>query len=319
MSIWEKTSTVGVRDYALNPILKPRHFAEWIIGDPTVIIYNNEIHLWANEIFHGITHYSAPLNDVFNFTQVERTVPYPGATRPFVLKTNESIILYFEQYTLCSLYRASHLMYIEAKPSTGGWNWSHPRQVLKPLYRWEKIGTHRVGNPFVFFNTYKKKWWLYYSASSIHLKDSKIDEPIYIGLAEADTPKGPWHRISNNPLVVESNKYTIGIGSLKVFKHLSENHLLGFCNRITRNSSQITGSTISFIESTDGGFTWRIKQNKLIAPTFKKNSWKKAYIYGYDFLDYNKNYLLMYYNARNNWRGGVETIGVSRISKRILK
>jgi hypothetical protein len=311
--MWLNTTTRGVQDYCQNPVLKPVHFGEWILGDPTVVIHNNQIHLWANEIFHGIIHFVAPVDNPFDFSELENSISSPGATRPFALKTKDSVILYFEQYTLSSLYYDSILMYTEAK-LTGGWRWTQPKQVLSPFLKWEKIGTRRVGNPFVFYNKYKKKWWLYYSASSIHLNDSNIDEPLYIGLAEANSPKGPWSRTSK--IVVRCSKNTIGLGSLKVFKQLSEYHLLGFCNRIV--SERKTGSIISLIQSTDGGLTWTVKKDKLIAPTQTMRSWKKAYVYGYDFIEYSPGYSLIYYNARNGWKNGVETIGVSRVDNRLL-
>ena len=35
---------------------------------------------------------------------------------------------------------------------------------------------------------------MYYSASSIHLEDSNIEEPLHLGLAKADQPTG--HRLA---------------------------------------------------------------------------------------------------------------------------
>jgi len=42
-----------------NPILKPSGVGEWILGDPAVLLIGDEIHLWGNEVFHGINHYVA--------------------------------------------------------------------------------------------------------------------------------------------------------------------------------------------------------------------------------------------------------------------
>ena len=65
-------------------------------------------------------------------------------------------------------------------------------EMLRPELDWERIGTRRVGNPFVFYSEDHKEYRLYYSASSVHLEDSNIDEPIHLGLARADSPDGPW-------------------------------------------------------------------------------------------------------------------------------
>ena len=40
-----------------------------------------ELHMFANEIFHGILHFSANYNDPFNFQQVGVVIPDAGAVR----------------------------------------------------------------------------------------------------------------------------------------------------------------------------------------------------------------------------------------------
>ena len=53
------------------------------------------------------------------------------------------------------------------------------------------------------FSPQNKEFRLYYSASSIHLNDSRIDEPLYLGLARAESAQGPWTRVSDHPLDME--------------------------------------------------------------------------------------------------------------------
>ena len=76
-------------------------------------------------------------------------------------------------------------------------------EMLRPQLDWERLGTKRVGNPFVFYSEDHEEYRLYYSASSVHLQDSNIDEPIHLGLARADSPDGPWTRLVEEPLQVD--------------------------------------------------------------------------------------------------------------------
>ena len=110
-------------------------------------------------------------------------------------------------------------------------------EMLTPRFEWEKIGTKRVGNPYVTFSNLHKEYRMYYSASSVHLqvksleysdhelsliKDSNIDEPIYLGLARADTLEGPWTRVSDQPLEMDPGdlgaEKLLGYGSIKWIK-----------------------------------------------------------------------------------------------------
>ena len=81
---WLNTSTPGVQDYAANPILKTTDLGEWLLGDPTLIVVNSTLHLFANEVFHGIVHYSAPLSTPEVFTKLGHVGWFPGSQRPSV-------------------------------------------------------------------------------------------------------------------------------------------------------------------------------------------------------------------------------------------
>ena len=57
----------------------------------------------ANEIFHGILHYKAPVTSPGNFTKMSRpTVWFPGATRPFAYldPTTNTVLMFYEQYSI---------------------------------------------------------------------------------------------------------------------------------------------------------------------------------------------------------------------------
>lgn len=86
--------------------------------------------------------------------------------------------------------------------------------ILEPKLSWEKEGLARVGNPFVYFHPSKKQYVLYYSASSQHLPDSKVDEPIYLGMAVSDEIEGPYERVDNSPMVVEGEMESVATMSM---------------------------------------------------------------------------------------------------------
>ena len=143
------------------------------------------------------------------------------------------------------------------------------------------------------FSAASRDYRLYYSASSLHLNDSKIDEPLYLGLARADTPQGPWTRVSDRPLGLDNqdigDKKILGTGSLKFLKTPGypedDSRVTALSNRVTVDSQGRTGSTISLMESQDGGRTWRTTIGDLIPPQVDTpQSWKRSYVYGFDTL-----------------------------------
>lgn len=110
----------------------------------------DELHLWANEVFHGINHYVSALSDPFNFALLEETVILPGAVRGHAMIDSGKVILFYEQYQ-APLYHSSEIHWIESEMD-GNWNWSEPTFVLKSELEWEKIGTKRVGSPYVYYD-----------------------------------------------------------------------------------------------------------------------------------------------------------------------
>ena len=87
------------------------------------------------------------------------------------------------------------------------------------------------------------------SASSIHLPDSNIDEPLYLGRASGPSPMGPFEKLEE-PLVVETGSQTVlGLGSLKLIKPVSlyNGVLHALNNRVTWNAQNQTGSTIALL------------------------------------------------------------------------
>ena len=133
--------------------------------------------------------------------------------RPYVYREGDRLYLYYEQYHASDLFRESSILMRTAdilRSETGlEFRWANTStEMLRPQLAWERIGTRRVGNPFVFYSEEHEEYRLYYSASSVHLEDSNIDEPIYLGLARADSPEGPWTRLAEEPLHVDPGMHT---------------------------------------------------------------------------------------------------------------
>ena len=61
----------------------PTDLLEWLLGDPTVVLFEqqDELHMFVNEVFHGIIHYSANYSDPVNFEKQGSVIPDAGSVR----------------------------------------------------------------------------------------------------------------------------------------------------------------------------------------------------------------------------------------------
>jgi len=110
----------------------------------------------------------------------------PGAVRPHAMIDDDKILIFYEQY-LPPLFHNSEIKWVEAsiQDIDEPLKWSWPTTILKPELDWEKVGQVRVGSPYVFYDNHTSMWKMYYSASSVHLDDSDVDEPLHHGLAQS--------------------------------------------------------------------------------------------------------------------------------------
>ena len=119
------------------------------------------------------------------------------------------------------LFKSSKIHWAESELD-GKWKWTMGKEVLKPELDWEMIGTKRVGSPYVFQDMTTSKWKMFYSASSVHLDDANVDEPLHHGMAESDDLRGPYTRVTNQPIFFNNgeipNTTILGVGSLKLIK-----------------------------------------------------------------------------------------------------
>lgn len=313
----------GVEDWSLNPIIEAPGLLNWIVGDPAVIQVDKEIIMFTNGALGGIQRYVAQTTDPTFFEDRPPALIKFGTVRPYIFhdQASNTVTLFYEQYSAPLLFQAS---YIAARQATvGKWRFGRPKKVLLPTLDWEKEGQSRIGNPFVYYNKVKGKYWLYYSCSSIRLDDSAIDEPKYFGLAESDNLLGPYTRVLQKPMEIrgEIPGLTVkGYGSLKIIKNpladiTEDGGGVALCNRLTLDESTgVSGSTISLIRTTDEGFSWDTVIPKFIGPSFVEDDWKSAYVYAFDTLinPLDPSTELIYYNARNGYKDAFEEAGVSR-------
>ena len=198
-----------------------------------------------------------------------------------------------------------------------------PVSVLSPALDWECQNQRRVGNPFVYFHPGADTgtWRMYYSASSIWLADARIEEPLHLGLAEADDLRGEWRRLGRVTVVdgggggreaagagglgagTSSSSTVLGEGSLKLLPagllpakiqitSGRPGERLALCNRLTQDpTTGQTGSQICLLAAdasadhdTDGR-VFRVLQRDLVTPSLNPGCWKHAYVYGFDFLE----------------------------------
>ena len=266
---WLPTSTPGVLDFASNPILRPTELGEWILGDPSVLRIGEHLHMFCNEVVHGILHFTASPSSPTSFTRAGSAVALPGAVRPYALLEEDTLHLYYEQYEL-PLFHTSKLMLRSASVSISSsgeatFVWRPSQTILRPELSWEREGYARVGNPFVFHSPEFGDYRMYYSASSLHLADSNIEEPLYLGLASAPAASGPWSRLSSSPLTIEGEiegQEVLTTSSLKLVKSASDLQAGPFalCNRITLEPlSKRTGSTISLLLPSRDGLGWQVR------------------------------------------------------------
>ena len=120
----------------------------------------------------------------------------------------------------------------------------------------------------------------------------------------------------------------VGVGSFKLVKASASGAppVQALLNRITKHDvTNATGSTLQAAQQEDdSGTAWRVVAASVVAPAVTPGphpTWSQAYIYGFDTLvdPAGGSRTLVYYNARDGWKGGHEAVGVSRLDSDFLK
>lgn len=291
-------------DHANNPLIQPP-LGEELLGDPTVLTPeespDDRWHLFANSLA-GIHHYGS--DQGVAWATVQLSVVQGAAMRPFVFLEDGAWHLLYERFSGLS---TSEIVRITSSDLE---TWTEPVVVIAPELEWETTPQATVGNPYV--TRRDGQYWLYYSASGAELPDTGFPEPLWIGLARADSLDGPWIREPSPILGPDPDDpwRNHGAGSIKLLDDPVGGLTIALTNGIYIDDG-VTGSAIRVASSQDG-VEW---QDVCDAPVLRPEGegWKAAYIYGFDTARTEGGELRVYYNARDGWVPGVERVGMATL------
>ncbi|RLF23055.1 MAG: glycosyl hydrolase family 43 [Thermoprotei archaeon] len=290
------------RDVPENPLIDPPGGPKPgnVIGDPQVIPPGEYDEYWHMFAHAGRTIYHLRSSDGIHW-RYEETLPWPGC---LVYLYKEKGIWYMV-YTLPDEKWNTRICIRESRNLK---EWSDEVVLLEPQLPWECEGPFKqVRNPCLI-RTGDGTYRLYYSAGTILLEDCGYEEPKYISFAESDDIYGPYKHygkpiISPDPKVSYRN---FGAGALKVYRWRDQ--YIGFNNGIYKDEKDRSRSAICLMASLDGISWIDAPFNPIIPPT---SGWKRALVYQLDVVFGYEEKIIIYYNARDGWREGVERIGAS--------
>ena len=286
-----------------NPILEAPA-GEWLLGDPSVVVPDDspdtDWHMFANTLT-GVHHYAS--DDGIAWRQVQGAIT--AGMRPYLYHEDVTYYLLYERYV------TPFYSQIEVRSSPDLYNWSQASVLLQPSLPWESDSQDVNGNPYLL----KRDgiYWLYYSASSVFLTDSKYWEPLYLGVATATTLTGPYTKRPepivgpDTPPESERQWRDLGAGSMKLLPQRWDGRWLAITNGIYSDADGASHSSIRIVQSQDG-LQWQpLCPEPVISPG--DQAWKYVYVYGFDLDRAPDNTWRMYFNARDGWAVGTERIG----------
>jgi hypothetical protein len=295
-------------DHPANPLIDPQP-PNWMAADPTVLAPDRtpdgKWHLFANGVGF-IMHFVS--DDGVAWTQRGGRL-----FRGFRAFLHEEGGVYYLLYELHA--RTYHRSRIVVRQSADLETWSEPRTLLEPTLPWDGTLPRFIGNPCL--RKIEGGYRLYYSSSWIFLRDCLYFEPLYVGIAEAPALHGPYRRDPEPMLRPDpAHPYrNFGAGSFKAYPD-GQGGYWGFNNGIYRDAQGRSRSAILLLHSTDGRTFRQVRDEPIVqpdvapAPPPASPSWKKAFVYAFDLVQYQGQFRL-YYNARDGWLRGRERIGVA--------
>ena len=294
------------KDLPENPLIGPPHGD--VVGDPQVLLPGEHDDMW-HMFAHGKGY-------IYHFVSTdgvrwELAGEWNWEASPcFLMRWEEGWLLFYGRVEGIG---GTAVVSIVVRTSEDLVNWSDPAELLRPELDWELEGPSRwreVRNPCVV-RISAGSFRLYYSGGTVLLEDTGYEEPKYISFATAPSPLGPYRKLGY-PIIGPSPDVpyrNLGAGAIKVYRR--GDIYIGFNNGIYRDEEGRSRSAICLVGSEDG-IRWEDAPfNPIIPPT---KSWKGAFVYQLDakfVKEDGKEKILLYYNARDGWRGGIERIGCS--------
>lgn len=306
-----------------NPLIDPSGFGlpELVIGDPQLLTPGEFDEQW-HAFYHGFSHdttgwhtwfFHSVSDDGISWKEVFREEGEVGIQ--YLLSDGDQWIQYYTATTQAMENKELKRKYgtiIRARTTTDFVNWSEPVDLIKPESSMEREGRSKEArNPCVILLP-DGRYRMYYSAGMVHLEDAGYGEPKYIFCAEADNPLGPFIK-REEPVLAPDVKIpyrNYGCGGFKAFGY--KDGYVAFYNPIYIDNEGKSRSEIRMLYSKDG-LAWNDAYQDPIVKPESTIPWRSAIIYQLDVVPW-KGELLMYFNAREGWRGGAERIGAVRLN-----
>ncbi|MBX3239370.1 MAG: hypothetical protein KIT80_18960 [Chitinophagaceae bacterium] len=310
------------KDLPENPLIDPEVYGlpELVIGDPQILTTGEFDDQW-HAFFHGFSHdekgwhtwfFHSVSADGLAWKEVSREEGEIGIQYMFC--DGDRWIQYYTATTNAmgdpEMKKQYHTI-IRARTTTDFINWSEPVNLVMPELPKEREGSGiEARNPCVI-QLPDGRYRMYYSAGMVFLDDAGYGEPKYIFSAESDDSLGPFVKREEPVLAPDVNLpfRNYGCGGFKAFGY--KNGYLAFYNPIYIDEEKKSRSEIRMLVSEDG-LEWKEAEHNPIVRPDPEIPWRSAIIYQLDVVPWN-NSLLMYFNAREGWRGGAERIGAVQL------
>ncbi|GAP73146.1 beta-N-acetylhexosaminidase, GH20 [Candidatus Symbiothrix dinenymphae] len=309
------------KDLPENPLIDPEVYGlpELVIGDPQILTPGKFDAQW-HAFFHGFSHdtkwhtwlFHSASDDGLHWKDVSHEEGEIGIQ--YIFCDGDRWIQYYTantSYMKDPEMRKKYSTVIRARTTTDFKTWSEPVTLITPELPKEREGSGvEARNPCVI-QLPDGRYRMYYSGGTVFLKDAGYVEPKNIFCAEADNPLGPFIKRGAPILEPDVNLpfRNYGCGGFKVFGYQSG--YLAFYNPIYIDAEDKSRSEIRLLYSQDG-LQWKEADCNPIVKPDPNIPWRSAIIYQLDVVHWEKS-LLMYFNAREGWRGGAERIGAVKL------
>lgn len=311
------------KDIPENPLIDPAGYGlpELVIGDPQILTPGEFDHQW-HAFYHGFSHddkgwhtwfFHSVSDDGLRWKEVFREEGEVGIQ--YLFSDGSQWIQYYTATTAAFAgkeFRKKYHTIIRARTTTDFVHWSEPVDLIYPDLPKEREGSGiEARNPCVI-RLPDGRYRMYYSGGMVYLKDAGYGEPKYIFCAESDNPLGPFVKKEEPVLAPDPDLpyRNYGCGGFKVFGY--KNGYMAFYNPIYIDNEEKSRSEIRMLTSKDG-LQWEEADCNPVVKPDPDIPWRSAIIYQLDVVNW-KNSLLMYFNAREGWRGGAERIGAVRLT-----